>query len=262
MVKLNYSVQDFCTIMEDLAPLELALEWDNVGLQLGDPNKKVSTVLVTLTVTDEVAKRAAAEGVDLVIAHHPVIFKPVKTIRTDQPQGALLATLLRHEIAVYVAHTNLDQAAQGLNFWLARDLGLKNQRVLVQGDGENVGLGRVGSIPAVTLGELAQHLETLWGTPVRMVGEKGQTISTVAVVGGSGGDFISHAKAAGAHVLVTGDVSYHEALDAEALGLTILDAGHFSTEKIVAEELKKYLQVHFTGDVTILEDTSTNPFRF
>ena len=259
---INQRVEDFCTYLEELAPLELATEWDNVGLQIGDPEKKVSTVLVTLTVTEAIVQKAISSKVDLIVAHHPVIFKPLQAIRTDQPQGALLAALLRHQIAVYVAHTNLDQAAEGINTWLASEIGLANPRVLVPGLQEGVGLGRIGTVAPLTLADLAKQLEMLWGCPLRIVGDELRSVSTIAVVGGSGGDLTWPAKAAGADCLITGDVSYHDALDALALDLAVLDAGHFATEKIVASELAKYLRSRAGGDVRILQDTSTNPFSF
>lgn len=259
---MEYKVQDFCTIMEELAPLDLAMEWDNVGLQIGDVNKTVSKVLVTLSVTMDVVRNAIDQEVDLVIAHHPLIFKPLRHIRTNSPDGALLAALLKHDIAVYVAHTNLDQADTGLNHWLAREVGLKDPRIFLPVEGASAGLGRIGEVAPVALGEFAKRLEALWGCPVRIVGRDQQTVSVVAVIGGSGGDYVHQAKAAGADVLVTGDVSYHDALDATQIGLAVLDAGHFYTERIMVAEVGRYLQERFGDGICVLQDTSTNPFSF
>lgn len=258
---MSYTVRDVCNLIDKLAPQELAFEWDNVGLQVGKLNQKVVGVLVTLTLTPEVLERAIKEKVDLIICHHPVIFRPISAIRTDQPQGALLASLLRHEIAVYVAHTNLDQATTGLNHWLARELGLEASKVLVPQNSDSVGLGRVGEISPTSLQDLANQLEALWSVSIRLVGDPTQLISTVAVVGGSGGDFVSQAKAAGADVLITGDVSYHDALDAQALGLAVLDAGHFATEKIMVQEIANYLRDHLGDQLNIISETSSNPFQ-
>lgn len=259
---MAYTVQEFCEIMEKLAPLELAFEWDNVGLQIGDPQALVSTVLVTLTVTQAVLEKALANKVDLIIAHHPLIFKPLQKIRTDEPQGSLLATILKNNLAVYISHTNLDQAPQGLNHWLARDLKLQDVKVLIPSSGPGVGLGRLGTIRTTSLEQLAQDLETFWGVPIRIVGDPNRTITTVAAIGGSGGDFVWQAKAAGAHVLITGDVSYHDALDAESLDLALLDAGHFATEQVMVEEVARYLRNSFESYLTIIKETSANPFRF
>lgn len=257
-----YVVQDFSTAIEALAPLELAMEWDNVGLQIGAPQSQVKTILVTLTVTMDTVQIARAQGVDLIVAHHPVIFKPLRQIRTDHPEGTLLNALLRHDISVYVAHTNLDQAAYGLNYWLAREVGLENSRVLIPVHGStDAGLGRIGDIAPIALGDFAEQLEGLWGDRVRVVGDGKQTIARVALVGGSGGDFVQQAKDAGADVLVTGDVSYHDAMDARSVGLAVLDAGHFATERVMVSEVAQYLEDRFEN-VHILQDRSTNPFSF
>lgn len=259
---MSCTVAEICAVMEELAPLELAMEWDNVGLQLGSAAQEVNGVLVTLTVTPEVAQRAIKERVNLIIAHHPLIFKPLSQIRTDTPQGQLLSLLLKHDLAVYAAHTNLDVAAQGLNAWLARQVGLEQVEVLVPGINPEVGLGRVGQIGPLSLGELARNLEARWQLPVRMVGDPEQVVSRAAVVGGSGGSCVQQAKAKGAQVLITGDVSYHHALDAQALGLAVLDAGHFATEQVMVQEVAAYLHKRFGAKLQVIAETSSNPFRF
>ena len=259
---MTYKLADFCRRMEELAPLELALDWDNVGLQIGEPQKPIAAVLVALTVTMDTVQKAVEHGVDLIVAHHPVIFRPMRQIRTDTPEGALISTLLKHDLSVYVAHTNLDQAERGLNHWLAVEAGLEEQQVLVPAHDSNAGLGRIGSICPMSLGAYAERLEALWDVQVRVVGDRERTVTKVAVVGGSGGDFMQHAKAAGADVLVTGDVSYHDAMDALGLGLAVVDAGHFSTEQLMVREVAGYLQRTFGKHIRILQDTSTNPFSF
>ncbi len=255
-------VRDFCRMMEKLAPLELAQDWDNVGLQIGELAKHVETVLVTLSITTGTVQKAIEAGVDLIIAHHPVIFHPLRQIRTDSSGGALLASLLKHDIAVYVSHTNLDQAPVGLNHWLAREVGLQDFKVLVPAEITDAGLGRIGKISPVSLREFAVNLQFTWNHPVRVVGDQGQTIEHVAVVGGSGGDFVQQAKEAGADVLVTGDVSYHDALDATALQLAVVDAGHFATEIIMVPEVANYLRDALGSNVQILQELSGNPFSF
>lgn len=261
---LSYIVRDFSEIMEKLAPLNLAFQWDNVGLQIGDPVKLVKAVLVTLTVTQEVVEKAIANNVDLIIAHHPVIFKPLYHIRTDQHQEALISTIIKNDLAVYVAHTNLDQASEGLNSWLAESLGLQDTKVLVPslGEGVGVGLGRVGTIPTQSLGKLVENLESVLDVRIKVIGDSDQNVNTVAVLGGSGGDFITNAKEAGADVMITGDVSYHDALDAIAMGMVVLDAGHFATEQIMVSKVAKYLRKHFDSQLKVFEETSVNPFRF
>lgn len=247
--------------MEKLAPLDLALEWDNVGLQIGHPQKEVGKVLITLTVTPEVVKRAVGEKVDLVISHHPLIFRPLQGIRKDQPTGSLIWDLVQNDISLYVSHTNLDQAPLGLNQWLAEEFHLEEIRILSSNPREEVGLGRVGRVAPQTLAQLKEKVEQILGNPVRMVGEPQKSIETVAVVGGSGGSFITEAKQAGAQVLITGDVSYHNAVDALNMGLCVLDGGHFGTERIMVRKLASYLRAH-NLELDIIEETSANPFSF
>ncbi len=262
---MSSTVQEICRILERLAPPEYAYDWDNVGLLVGRADQSVSTVLVTLTVTPAVVDSAIENGVDLIVAHHPLVFKPLTHLRTDQPLGALLARLLEHGLAVYACHTNLDRAPLGLNEWLAQEVGVLKPKVLIPGEGEGVGLGRVGRIPETTLGELALRLAELWSTPVRMVGDPKLPLQTAAVVGGSGGDFAAEAKAAGAQVLITGDVSYHDALDAQALNLAVLDAGHFATEKIMVRKIAHYLKSQLTAGgaeiIAVVEQSGEDPFR-
>ena len=123
-------VEHCIQVMEELAPASYGLDWDNIGLHLGHPKNEVHRILVTLTITDAVVYKAVNEQVDLIISHHPLIFKPLKNIRTDLPGGWIIKMLLNNDIAVFCSHTNLDRAPQGLNYWLAEDLQLKDHKVL------------------------------------------------------------------------------------------------------------------------------------
>lgn len=254
------TVRDVAALIEELAPLDLRADWDNVGLQLGEESTPVRKALVTLTVTPDIAALAAAEGVQLIVAHHPLIFRPLRQIRTDTPQGALVASLLRHGTAVYVSHTNLDSAAYGLNHWLAERLELGNPRPLVPGLSPGTGLGRVGRIQPMSAADFAAFVGRKLQTPVRLIGQGSQMCAAAAVCGGSGGSLIEAARAAGAHVLVTGDVSYHDALEALDAGLAVIDAGHHGTEKIMVPKLAEYLRSRLAGQLEVLEAPSLDPF--
>lgn len=252
-------VQDCCDAMERLAALDLALEWDNVGLQIGCPNQEVHTILVTLTVTEAVVDKAVSSGVDLIISHHPLIFQPIRSIRTDRPQGRIIEKLLNSNIALYVSHTNLDQAPQGLNHWLAQKLGLEDVTVLVPAEMTGAGLGRVGCISPLSLQSMAERVHTVFDCPVRIVGDPNEMVERIAVCGGSCGKLVKEAHAHGVDVLITGDVSYHDAIDALELGLHIIDAGHFGTEQIMVHEVSRYLQEQLNG-VTIINELGIDPF--
>lgn len=254
------SVGQAVALVEELAPLHLKMDWDNVGLQVGKPEAPVEKILVTLTVTEDVADRAASEGVNLIVAHHPLIFRPIKTVRTDTPQGALLQKLLTNNIAVYVCHTNLDIASNGLNHWLAEELELQDVEILVPGSEPDTGLGRVGNIATSTVSELAAYVAERLETDVRLIGSEDTVVNRAAVCGGSGGDLYAAALEAGAQVFITGDVSYHDALDAVAHGLVVIDAGHFGTEQIMVPKLAEYLRSRIPSNVEVLEEAGLDPF--
>jgi len=261
--KMPCRVEHCIQIMEALAPASYRLDWDNIGLHLGHPKSEVHRILVTLTITDAVVYKAVNERVNLIISHHPLIFKPLKTIRTDLPGGRVIKMLLNNDIAVFCSHTNLDRAPQGLNYWLAEDLQLKNHKVLAADiTNPDVGLGRIGEISPIALQDLVSRLNSRWHTKVRYVGAPDHKCEKVAVCGGSGGDLIYQAWYNHADVLITGDISYHDALDASALGIAVIDAGHFTTEKIMVEKVAAYLESKLPNVQIIQGIDGDNPFMY
>ena len=330
------SVRHIAEAIERIAPLSLAEEWDNCGLQVGDPAAEVSRVLVALTPLPEVFEEAEEKGADFLLFHHPLVFRPIKTINTTSYPGDLLARAIRNDLSVYAAHTSYDAAPAGVSAALAEMLDLSGplrvvaprgalrklvvfvpeedvdnvahalaaagagvigdytectfrtrgtgtfrggdetnpylgergrlemvdevrlETVLpahgvgraveaataahpyeevamdvypVEGFPEGCGYGRLGGLPGpLTSEELREHVSGSLGFPARLVADSGRRIEEVAVLGGSGGSFIPEVAASGAHAYVTADVDYHDALLAESLGLTVIDAGHAATE--------------------------------
>ena len=228
----------------ELAPAELAMRWDNVGLLVGDPKKEVTRVLVSLDITQAVAEEAAARGAELIVAHHPVMnckWTPVQTLREDTRQGKLLRTLVRCDIAAICMHTNLDVAYGGVNDVLAETLHLQGCQRLGE---EN--LIRFGTLEnALPLSEFAAQVNKgLHAHGLRYV-DGGKQVYRVAVGGGSCGDSWREILEAGCDTFVTSDVKYHDFLDASAEGLNIIDAGHFETEDPVCMTVIQYLQGSF-----------------
>lgn len=243
---MHWTVRDVAEKLEALAPPRLAEEWDRVGLQLGAWDQPAGRILIALTVTDEVIDQAEAWSADLIVAHHPLIFRPLDAIRTDQPAGRRIKRLLSLETAVYVAHTNLDAAQGGVGAWLADRLDLKDASALAPNPSVpagSEGYGRIGRIEPCSPSRFLDHLtERLALTEVRTAGPAPVRIERVAVLGGSGGRYIPDAARAGADVYVTGDLDFHDALLAEELKLWVVDAGHFGTERWIVAALAEYLE--------------------
>jgi dinuclear metal center YbgI/SA1388 family protein len=240
MTKSTVRVKDLLAVLEEIARPSLAESWDNVGLMVGDPDQEISGVLVALDPTEEIFAEAARRGCDAVVTHHPLIFKPLQAIRTDQVSGRLLARALSAGIAVVGCHTNLDKVAGGVNDILAARLGLEQCRVLAEDpDGGGTGFGRVGRLKEGTTfeGFIDHLLVTMDLAAVRVAGVIPEQVETVAVCGGSGSELAMSAAEAGAQVFVTGEVKHSNARWAEDEGFCVVDAGHFSTEKLVVPGL-------------------------
>ena len=346
---MSASCAAISSAIEKMAPLEMAEEWDNVGLLVGDPKQKITKALLALDVTAAVVEEASDMGAGMIIAHHPFPFHAMKTIRGDTTDGALLAQLLKKDICVYAAHTNLDAATGGVNDALAQILELRdvlplrpNKQAIVKiatyvpsshvetvwqamsgagagnigkysqcgfrvagkgtflpGEGarpyigapnqlstidevrietvalaalstgiikamikahpyEEVaydvyslqnawihgGLGRVGTLlePETLLDFSVRVKKALGVQGVRFVGPSDAVVHSIAVCGGAGMDVVENARRCGAQVLLTGDIRYHDAQDALARGLYLVDGGHFATEVPVLKPLREYLR--------------------
>ncbi len=342
-------LQDIIGILNGLYSPALAEDWDNVGLQVGDPLAMVDRVLVCLDPSEKALDAAVDAGAQAILTHHPLIFRPLKSVTPSDETGRLLFRAIREGVAILCAHTNLDRARNGLNDWLAQRLGICDARPLSGGgeglvkivvfvpDGhedtvaqalfeagaghigrydrcsfrtegtgtfrpgsgtspflgkegetesarewrmetivprerlnravsrmikahpyeevaydlyplanarEDIGLGRIGNLAnPISLHDFALFTgETLESSTVRFTGDPDAKICKAAICGGSGGSLIDEAFRKGADVLVTGDIKYHEARKAESLGLSLVDAGHFATERIAARELAHVLR--------------------
>ncbi len=240
---MQVMVRDVLHMLEQLAPPALAESWDNVGLLL-ESEGPVTGVLTALDITGAVVEEAIEKGCNLIVAHHPVIFRPLKELHYNN----VIYKMARAGISAVCMHTNLDCAAGGTGDTLAALLGLSGvQTYTVDGDEH---LGRIGTLlQPMTMPQLAARCKEVLHTPVRYV-ENGRTVSRVAIVTGSG-DYVQDALAAGADVLLTGEVGYHKALDAADAGLGIVEAGHFATEAPIAAVLKEKIAAAFP-ELTVL----------
>ena len=361
-------------MINKISPLGLAESWDNPGLQVGDPTAEISRIMVALDATPAVIESALQGACQLLVTHHPLIFKPQKAISTATPQGRSIHAAIRGGLGIISMHTNYDIAEGGLNDVLSERLGLTSCAPLqittaqelaklvvfvpedhlermrtalfphaeslgayrdcsfsasgegtftplndatpfigtvgalekvreyrlevlldraklpqalkaliaahpyeepaydiypLYNEGKKNGLGRIGSLPdATTLAEYAVWVAAQLGAPgTRFVGDPAAPVKKVALCSGSGASVMRSAARAGANVLVTGDVKYHEARDAEELRISLIDAGHFHTEIIMASVVQARL-LHmlqdngFDGCQVITCNVETDPFRY
>ena len=245
------TVREVYQKLDSWAPFETQMSFDNSGLLVGHENKEVTSVLVALDVTQAVVEEAAAKGCELIVAHHPVIFEPVRSITDRDPNGRILLTMAEQGIAAICAHTNLDAAQGGVNDRLSQMLCLTDTVLLeecgVDREGRPYGIGRVGTAhnSQMTVGAYAAFVkEQLGAASVRFV-DAGKPVSKVAVGGGSCGSMLMDAVKLGCDTFVTSDVKYNVFLDAKELGINLMDAGHYATENVVTPALAEFLRKEF-----------------
>lgn len=363
------NVQQVISEIAELAPTYLAYDWDNVGIQVGDSGQKVNKILTTLDVTEEVLKEAIDKDCDLVISHHPLIFKGMKSIHEQTKTGRIIMNAIKNDIAIYSAHTNLDIANGGLNDYLAHLLGLRDtiplkvtetrkyfklvvyiprdyyqkvtETIFAKGAGktdryshfsfstegestfkplstsnpysgkkneinsvqemkfetivredklnkvlrglynthpyediahdlhlmenkkEKYGIGRIGKLEnKLSLKSFIKRIkEELQLKTINMLGDIETNLKKVALCTGAGSDYIETAKYAGADLYVTGEVKYHEAQRAEAIGLNLIDVGHYKSEIIVRNLLAEFLSDKFDNIDIIKSEVNTNPWQ-
>jgi dinuclear metal center YbgI/SA1388 family protein len=226
-----------------VAPARLAEDWDNPGFQVGSRAHTVSKILFALDATLETVRKACRVGAQMLITHHPLIYKPLTTVNLEVHPGNVIVEAIRGGVSIACAHTNLDVSQGGINDILADLLGLHHVEQLVVAE-TGAGLGRIGRLPEpISLLDLKARIEGLLGMGDARVMYKGdREIRVVAVVGGAGGGLIAPARERGADVLVTGDVTYHQALEARSLDMAVVDAGHFQTEKAAFQVFAKHFK--------------------
>jgi len=260
------TVRDVVAAIHSFAPSYMKYDWDNEGLLCGDPSQPVHKILVALDPFEHICREAADIGADLLVTHHPLIFRAPKSITTEDTVGRSILFLAQHKISAINAHTNLDCCPGGVNDTLAACLGLHDITVL-EPMGENTagqpyGLLRSGLVPEQNLTDFLDTVKEKLGTPVLRYADGGKPVRKVAVGGGSCGDEFPAALAAGCDTLVTADVKYNQFRDAHDLGLNMIDAGHFYTENPVCTVLAAKLQEAFPDTEIVLSKASRECMQF
>lgn len=249
------TVSDIYNEIDRLAPFASQESWDNSGILAGDPNMEVRRIIIALDITNAVIDEAAAENAELIVSHHPVIFSPLKSVMTDSPVGRLLS----RGISAICTHTPFDMAPCGMNkglFDILREpLGLASEGEPLEETGDGLCVGKIYSLDKpLSSEEAAKRAKKALGcTCVRFT--KGREIKRIAISSGSGNGFISLAAAKGADALLSGDFKHDGTIDARNDDFTVIDCGHFYTERIFCGLMKDILEKAFPG-IDILEAKS------
>lgn len=260
------NVGEVFAFLQEKAPFELQEGFDNAGFLVGREGTAVSKILVALDITEEVVQEAAEQGAQLIVAHHPVIFGGVKSVTDQTVTGRILLFLAENRIAAICAHTNLDAVEGGVNDVLALRLGLTGigqlKQVGVDGLGRPYGIGRVGLVSEQSLYDFSMAAKRLLGANgIRLV-DGGKPVHMVAVGGGACAELMADAIAQGCDTFVTSDVKYHQFLEARALGLNLVDAGHFPTENVVCSVLRDWLAQRFPQVSVSVSQRHTEVFSY
>ena len=264
--------------LREFAPPDLAESWDNVGLLIGDPASEVTSVLTCLTLTPNVAEEAIAREAQLIVTHHPVLFRSVKQLTTANSEGRMLLSLIRAGIAVYSPHTSYDSAADGINQQLARSFGLQEiqplrprQNVSQTPDASDVetliqpvGSGRFGRLPRpVSMSDLIQQAKTVLGlSQLQYVGSLDRTVTKLAIACGAAAEFLADAARCGCEAFLTGEARFHSYLEAEAANVAMILPGHYATERPAMLRLATILRSRFPELVAQASESENDPVKF
>ena len=251
------TVKDIYDFLDSIAPFKSAMDFDNCGILIGDPDYEVKSAVISLDIIPEVCDEAYNLGANLIISHHPIIFRPIKNISFR----SVTSKMIKNEINAICAHTNLDMAKCGVNFHLASSLGISNLSPLCME--KESPLGFVGELKKeMDLNEFAIFVkEKLNCKGVRYTNIKTK-IKKVGVCSGSGGSLVAEAYKKGVDAFVTGEIKHSEILLANHLGITVVDAGHFKTENVIINPLKIMLSEKFKNVKFITSESFSDKINY
>ena len=260
------TVNDIIKEIEKIAKPEYAYDWDNCGLSVGNKNNSVSKVLITLDVTKEVVEEAIDTGCQMIISHHPLIFKPVSECTEESYVGEIVSLLYKNDIALYSAHTSLDIAFNGVNDALCQKLLLKHILLLApfEINGESVACGRIGELEnPLNKEELLNFIKEKTGAKTLNYNLTDKKYQKIALSTGAGEDLAFESKEV--DVFITGEIKYHTALELKRQNISFISAGHYYTEIHFIDVFRACLQKQadmLQYNVTFIKtNTNTNPFE-
>ena len=262
-------IKEVIDAIEAAAPLSWQEEWDNSGMQVGNPDQLLKGIVVCVDVTEEVLDTAVEKGCNFVLSHHPLLFKPLNSIQGRNYVERCVMKACKHDVVIYACHTNLDNAPQGVSFRLAQKLGLENIGVLepkagvYSATGEQVGTGVTGELPEAISAEAflkkigsdfsLKHIPYSRGTD--------KPVKKIAICGGSGGSVKQSALTAKADVLLTGEAKYNDYLDVEG-SLFLVTIGHFESEVCTIEIFYEIIRKNFTNFAPHIVNVNSNPVKY
>lgn len=263
------NVKNIENIIEEYAPLYLKESYDNVGLMVGDSKASVNKILVALDCTLDVIEEAKKKDCNLIVTHHPLLFKKPSSITTDTLLGKKIIELIKNDLNLYSSHTNLDSTENGFNQIVAELLNLHDLKILDPSNyNDNAGIGRIGYLKqGVALDKLCEFVKEVFNISIlRYSGEDSLKIKKVAIINGSGQDYFNKAKALGADCIITGDTTYHYVSDLMEEKIAVIDAGHFHTEWPALQCFYKWLknrieEMGFKNDV-LLAENNFSPYKY
>lgn len=256
-------LQDIINIIESVAPLSYQETWDNSGLQVGDRNAEVHEALLTVDVTESVVNEAISMGCDLIVSHHPLLFRGLKHLTGATPQERCVMKALRHNIAIYSAHTSMDSYLHGVSGRMAEKLGICDYRILIPSVSHaEAGLGVIGDLPQpMDNEEFVAFVARVFATPntsLRWVEGSCKQVRKVAICGGAGAEFVEQAIAQGADAFVSADFKYHELQNAYQR-ITVVDMDHWVSEHFTREIFEQLLSPYIH---TRMARTDESPIKY
>lgn len=260
------TIQQCCQFLDEFAPRRLAEDWDNVGLLVGDRSRSANRIMTCLTITPESVEEAIAEKVNLIVAHHPLPFRPLKRITADNVVGKMLLQLVENQCAVFSPHTAFDSAAAGINQRLAQAVGIVDPKPLqpFESDPDALGAGRYGKLetPVSIEGFVETVKQILDIKGLHIVAKSAQTISKVAVACGSAGQFLQPALRQGCDCLLTGETNFHTCLEAKANHAALVLPGHYASERFALEVLAELLAAEFSDAKVWASEKESDPLSW
>ena len=253
-------LQDIINIIESVAPLSYQEAWDNSGLQVGDRNAEIHAALLTVDVTESVVDEAISLGCDLIISHHPLIFKGLKHLTGVTPQERCVEKAIRNNIAIYSSHTSMDAYLHGVSGKIAEKIGVCDYRILIPSTADSKsGLGVIGKLSTpMKWADFVEKVQQIFGCSLRYVDACTEYVQIIAICGGAGAEFAGEAIQQGAEVYITADMKYHE-MQAACGQIGVIDLDHWTSEHFTREIFYELIHTHVP---TYVAKTDKTPVKW